>query len=402
MLREGICLKMDAKLEQGSSLWSRDFSILFLSNFLLFFGSEILTPVLTVYMAQNGVNNVQIGIVMGSFTFSAIIIRVLAIKVTEYFGKRTFLFAGLLLCAVAAGWYYWTTAIVLILSLRVLHGLGFGAATTLYGAMVSNAIPITRLGEGMGFFGTGITIAAAIGPFLGAIAIASPNYPWVFILSAGLSVLTIILSLFTITGRESEDNEKKSGSPISLANFIEIKALFPSILALIFGVSMAGMFTFMVLFGTEANIESIGIFFLINSLAELIIRPIAGRLYDKRGHFLLLVLGALFCGVGTVILPITKGLPLLIGASTLYGVGVGMLFPVLETWALKSVTPDRRVAANATFYNFLDIGVGLGSVILGIIAQATNYATMYLYSSLVFVLFLLVYSTYYIKPNVSS
>jgi MFS family permease len=378
-------------------LWSKDFTLLFLSNFFLFVGADILMPVLPVYMNQTGGSNLQIGIVMGCFTFSAIIIRLFAVKLTEHLGKRIFLMAGLLVCAVSACGYYFTGIILFIFLLRVLHGFGFGAATTVYGAITSDIIPKSRMGEGMGYFGLGVVMATAIGPFLGAILVLRPNYQWIFFLSSALILISILLTKLSRAGRGREDKARGSAPRISVSDFYEAKAIFPSILALLVGISVSGMFTFIVLFGKEIKIEGIGIFFLITSIAELLVRTVAGRLYDRKGHFVVLIPGALACLAGTVLLSITTTLSMLTAASIFYGIGLGMIFPVLQAWALKAVLPGRRVAATATFYNFMDSGIAIGSVILGLIARSTTFAHMYMYSSLAFVLFLLIYLIYYFR-----
>jgi MFS family permease len=384
----------------GASLWSGEFILLFLSNFFLCLGADMLMPVLPVYMDQAGGNNFQIGIVMGCFTISAIIIRLFAVKITGYLGSRVFLMAGLLVSALAAGGYYLTTVILFLFFIRIFHGFGFGATTTLYGALVSNIIPRSRMGEGMGYFGLGIVIATAIGPFLGAIIVLKPDYQWVFLLSSGLIVISILLTKLSRAGRGNENNAKGNASRFSLSDFFEIKAVFPSILAFFVGISLSGVFTFIVLFGKEAGLEKgIGLFFLITSIAELLIRTVSGKLYDRRGHFVVLVPGASACLIGTVLLSISSNMPLFISASIFYGLGLGMVFPVLQAWSVRSVDPGRRVAATATFFNFMDGGVAIGSVILGLIAQATTFSSMYLYSGIAFVLFLALYFIYYLRSR---
>jgi MFS family permease len=358
----------------------------------------MIMPVLPVYLTQVGGNNFQIGVVMGCFTVSAIIIRLFAVRITGYLGSRVFLMAGLLVSALAAGGYYLTTAILLIFLLRIFHGFGFGATTTLYGALISNIIPKSRMGEGMGYFGLGIVIATAIGPFLGAIIVLKPHYQWVFLLSSGLILISIVLTKLSRAGRENEYRTKVHVSKFSMADFFEAKALFPSVLSFFVGVSLSGVFTFIVLFGKEAGIEKgIGLFFLITSVAELLIRMISGRLYDRHGHFIVLVPGALACLIGTVLLATSKNMPMFMAASMFYGLGLGMVFPVLQAWSVRSVDPGRRVAATATFFNFMDGGIAIGSVILGLIAQATDFASMYMYSTLAFVSFLVIYLGYYFR-----
>ncbi len=380
-----------------TSLWSKNYTFLFLSNFFLFFGGEMLSPVLPVYISQNGGNNMHIGLIMSIFTISAIVMRLFVVKLSDHFGKRAILIAGLIICALAACGYYIMSLLVVVFLFRVLHGIGFGAATTLYGGIVSNIIPQGRMGEGMGYFGLGITIAAAIGPFLGAMVVSSDYYSGLFLLSGGLIVISILLTKFTTAGSEPKEREKKSASKIRLSDFLEVRALLPGILAMIFGISMSGLFTFLVLFGYEVNIKSIGIFFLLNSLAEFLVRPVAGKLYDRKGHFVVLVPGAVAGIAGTLLLAFSTGLPMLIASALVCGAALGALFPVLEAWTMKSVEPERRVAASATFYNFLDVGVGLGALALGAIAHVSDYKTMYIYSSLAYVLFLIVYLVRYKK-----
>ena len=381
----------------NASLWSGDFILLFLSNFFLCFGADMIMPVLPVYLSQAGGNNFQIGIVMGCFTVSAIIIRLFAVRITGYLGSRVFLMAGLLVSALAAGGYYLTTAILLIFLLRIFHGFGFGATTTLYGALISNIIPKSRMGEGMGYFGLGIVIATAIGPFLGAIIVLKPDYQWVFLLSSGLILISIVLTKLSRAGRDEKVTASGHASGFSMADFFEKKALFPSILSFFVGFSLSGVFTFIVLFGKEAGIEKgIGLFFIITSVAEFLIRVASGRLYDRHGHFIVLVPGASACLIGLVLLALSKNLPMFMAASVFYGSGLGMIFPVLQAWSVRSVDPGRRVAATATFFNFMDGGVAVGSVILGLIAQATDFAGMYMYSALAFVLFLAVYFAYHL------
>jgi MFS family permease len=389
----------DSTEDHDTSLWSRDFTLLLLANFFLCLGIDMLMPVLPVYLSQAGGNNIQVGVVMGCFTLSAIAIRVFAAKITAHLGSRVFLMTGLIFTAVIAGGYYLTSAIMLLFFLRILHGFGFGTTSTLYGAIVSNIIPRSRMGEGMGYFGMGIVVATAIGPFFGAVIVQGPDYKWVFLLSSGLIFIAAFMTRLTKAGGENDGEPQAKTGKIKISDFLEKKALVPAVLIFFAGISLSGMFTFIMLFGKEAGIKGIGVFFLVTSISEMLIRTIAGRLYDRRGHFVVLIPGALAGFTGTVLLALSRNLILLTAASIFYGISMGMLFPVLQAWSVKSVEPARRVAATATFFSFLDCGIAIGSIILGMIAQATNFASMYMYSSLVFVMFLSVYAVYYFRKK---
>jgi len=65
--------------------------------------------------------------------------------------------------------------------------------------------------------------------------------------------------------------------------------------------------------------------------------------------------------------------------------------PVLNA-AMISLAPfERRGAANATFAVAMDLGIGLGSIILGFIAQNTSYAFMYGSSAIFVMVALIIY-----------
>ncbi|MBN1627350.1 MAG: MFS transporter [Deltaproteobacteria bacterium] len=390
----------ETKAGSDTSLWNGDFTLLFFGNFFMYLSSIMIMPVLPLYLSQVGGNNFQIGLIMGCFTLSAILIRLFAVKITGWLGGMLFLMTGLITCGLAACGYYITAIISLLFLFRVLHGFGFGSSTTMFSAMVSNIIPKDRMGEGMGFFSLGIVTATAIGPFIGTTITLMHNYQWIFLLSSGLILVSMLLTVLSKACRGNEDMARGASLRISISDFFEKRALFPSSLAFFMGFAMAGFFTFMVLFGNEAGLEKgVGAFFLIMSVAEFLIRFISGKLYDRKGSFVVLVPGIIACLAGTVLLGCSRNMPLFMASSIFIGIGMGMIFPVLQGWALKFTEPNRRVAANATFFNFLDGGMATGAIILGIIAEASSYSLMYLYSSISFGLLLILYLVRHAKTR---
>jgi MFS family permease len=68
------------------------------------------------------------------------------------------------------------------------------------------------------------------------------------------------------------------------------------------------------------------------------------------------------------------------GGDILVGVCMGVVMPTLQTMANNVVEPQRRGAANATFITAFDIGIGGGSMLLGLLAEFTSLKSMYLVS----------------------
>ena len=190
-------------------LWSRDYLLLMISDSFLFFGNSLLLPVLPVYLKLNGANNLQIGAVAGVFFVASIFMRIMTSRASARLGKRTLLLLGISVFALAMLGYYLFAGLMMILALRLVQGLSFGASTTLYGSLAADAIPFERMGEGIGYYGLGMTICAAIGPFLGGIAVSLPDFKWVFLAAAGLQLIALLLSVFIRADNRRMPIEKK-------------------------------------------------------------------------------------------------------------------------------------------------------------------------------------------------
>ena len=375
---------------ENNRLWSRAYTFLIISNFFLFFGDNLLLPVLPVYLDQNGADNFQIGIVIAAFFASSILMRIFTSRASARLGKKTLLMLALSVFAVAMLGYYLFAGLIVILVLRLVQGTGFGASTTLYGAMTADIIPEDRMGEGMGYFGLGITIAVALGPFLGAAAVSLADSKWVFLAAALLEMIAIALSFFIKADNCRRPVESKAGMKDFLSDFVEPTAFYPAVFMLLMGLSMGGFSTYVVLFGKETNIENISVFFLVTSLAEFLVRMVSGKLYDRKGMNFAVLPGALAGGVGCIVIAHATDLAMVSISAALCGIAFGMIFPVMEASAMKSAGPHRRVAANATIYNFLDIGMGLGPLLFGAVAELWGYQEAYILSGLFFAAMLLV------------
>ncbi|GIO10435.1 MFS transporter [Brevibacillus reuszeri] len=372
-------------------LWTRDFVILALSNFMLFVAFQMLLPTLPVYVTDMGGDQLAVGLVISLFTVSALLVRPFTGKALDTIGRKPVLLIGLVIFLLAVAGYYWMVSVALVLAIRFIHGIGWGIVTTTYGTIVSDIIPPERSGEGMGYFGMFSNLAMAFGPLIGLWVSQNWGYGWLFAISAGLTVLAMILSrLVRIKALPAVKRPRTS----ILSGLIEKAALFPSLLNLLIGFIYGGIFSFITLFGLEVGIENIGLFFLFNAVALMAVRPLAGKLFDRRGPVWILLPGAVILGVGLVLLSYSTTEMELIVAAILFGIGVGSVQPSLQAWTIKRVAPNRRGAATGTFFSAFDLGIGGGAMILGAIAKATSFALMYRYSLIALGLYLVIYIVY--------
>lgn len=371
-------------MDGNQKLWTRSYVFLIIANFFLFFGDNLLMPVLPVYVRQFGASNLEIGIVAGIFFGTSILMRLFTSRLAARTGRKVLLVMAMLVCFLIMLGYAIAASLLLIIAFRMIQGLSFGASTSLYGAAVADVIPLQRMGEGMGIFGVGLTIAGALGPFLGAAATTMADFRWVFLVAGALVLFSIVLTVFSNTGGHN-DPPPESGFKSFLKDIVERRAIYPALYMLMIGLSMGGLYTYIVLYGEEIGVAEISLYFIINAAAEFLIRILCGKLYDKHGMYIVVIPGAISGILACVALSVADSLPMIIVASLLLGITFGTIFPVAEAIAMKSVAPERRVAATGTVYNFLDIGMGFGPLIFGAIAQLSSYSFTFLMSGLIFV-----------------
>lgn len=373
-------------------LWTKSFIMLTVCNLLLFIGLQMTLSTLPVYAEGTlHASSVQVSLVTSLFALSAIASRLFAGKAMEKGGRNLLIFLGLAISLAAVVGYYWSGTIVLLLLMRMLFGIGFGMASTAFPTMASDVIPIRRMGEGMGYFGLSTSLAMSAGPLIGLSLLQGPGFGSL-LLCTGLAFALIIPIGYHLTrGLPAHHKEPAPAAVPGPKGGVFRKLLIPSVLNLLLSISYGGLLGFLALYGAEVHLEHIAYFFLFNAVAIVIIRPLSGKIYDRFGPASLLIPGSLFIIGGLLLLSFASSTAALFPAALCYGIGFGSMQPALQTWMIQSVDSRQRGMANGMFFNSLDLGVAIGTMLLGAVALYNSYAVMYRYSALAPALLLVIY-----------
>ncbi|SDE37529.1 Predicted arabinose efflux permease, MFS family [Paenibacillus sp. UNCCL117] len=401
---------MNPSVSPEPRLWTRSFILLTLSNLLLYLNLQMITPALPSYVTEAfGADQFAVGLVISLFALTAVVARLFTGRMLKTGPRLAILLVGLAFYVLATISFYAAGSFLLFLAIRLLYGVGFGVASTTYGTMVSDIIPMKRIGEGMGYFGLSSGFSMALAPLIGLWLLDAYGFGTLIAVAAVLGALIIPLVYGVRAKRPQQETapaaaesapksmspEPPPASPAQAESSgnrrLNRGMLLPFLLSMMLAFTYGGLISFLALYGKEANLANVGWFFLFNAGAVVLVRPFAGKLFDTRGHLAVLPPAALLVLVGLLCLSYTHGLAGLIVSALCYGTGYGMLQPSLQAWMVGSVSPERRGSANAAFYNSIDLGIALGSLLLGSIAASTGYAWMYRMSALTMVLFLLLY-----------
>ncbi|KJS11466.1 MAG: MFS transporter [Desulfotomaculum sp. BICA1-6] len=368
---------------QKVPLWTRDFILICLANLTIFLGFQMLLPTLPVYVKHLGGDEAMAGLVIGVFTISAVLIRPFVGMALDVYGRKVIYLVGLVIFLLSSLAYNWAPTVAMLLAIRFIHGFGWGAASTAGGTIATDVIPKQRLGEGMGYYGLAATLSMAVAPAAGLYIISNAGFTTLFVISAALGVATFILGSLI-------HYEKIAGAGQRGALY-ERSALRPSLVMFFVTTTYGAVVSFIALYGAQRGIVNIGIFFTVYAVVLTLIRPVAGILVDRRGFNVVVIPGIICIGAAMLVLSQAQTLSMFLLAGVIYGVGFGSVQPGMQALAVKNVPPNRRGAANATFFSSFDLGIGIGATLWGIVSKLTDYSQMYLYASIPALVALVVY-----------
>lgn len=355
-------------------IWTRDFILICLANFCIFLGFQMTLPTLPLFVKQLGGSDQLIGIIVGIFTFSALVMRPYAGHALESKGRQFVYMFGLLIFVVSVGSFALVSSIALLLLLRIVQGVGWGFSTTATGTIATDLIPPSRRGEGMGYFGLAGNLALAFGPSLGLALVGQMSFSSFFLICASAGLVALVLSS-KIKYKKVEQSQHKT---VALKfDIFEKTAIHPSLLLFFVTFTFGGIATFLPLHAAEQEVAGIEGYFLMYAVFLMISRTFAGKIYDQKGHLFVFLPGTVLIFGAMLLLAWLPNTTMMLIAASLYGLGFGMIQPALQAWAVEKAPGNRKGMANATFFSFFDLGVGMGAIIFGQIAFLFNYGVIY-------------------------
>ncbi|AXI10944.1 MFS transporter [Oceanobacillus sp. 143] len=365
-----------------TKLWTKDFIIVSLINFLLTLVFYLLVVTIAAFaIGEYGATVSQSGLVSGIFIIGALIGRFVCGSIIEIIGRKRLLIMGAVLFILMTALYFVHLSIGLLIVLRLLHGITHGMASTAAGTVVAQIIPGPRKAEGISYYSMSTTLATALGPFIGLFMLHHTTFPVIFMLCLILAVISFIISIIlkvpaVINDTPVQQKEEKPG--ISIKSFIEPKAVPIGIIILLLGFGYSSVLTYINFYATEINlVTAASFFFLVYSIIALVSRPFSGPLMDKKGANLIMYPAFILYAISMFMLSTASSSWVLLLAGAIMGLGYGNMQSATQAIAIKEATPARMGLATSTYFIFYDAGLGLSPYILGYITPYTGYGNMY-------------------------
>jgi MFS family permease len=335
-----------------------------------------LLATLPLYVYNLGGGDLELGLIMGLFSLGAIVPRPFVGRYVDARGSKLVIVAGTIVFTLSALLYSWAGSIPLLLALRLFHGVGIAFWTTGAIALAADLAPAERRGEAMGLWSISLTLAMAVAPWLGWQAMSLTGFLGLFILAAAAAAGSFVLALLlpTVPPRTVHP----SGGPL-----LELEVWPAALGAVALTVTYGAVVSFVSVFAKARGIADPSLFFTAYALTLMLSRWQAGKLADKLGRWACIIPGMAIVASGLLLLPYLSGLPVLIASGILYGLGYGLVHPALMALAVDLSPPGRQGAGVATFTSSFELGIVLGSVAMGWVAQVYSYGLMWVVAGLV-------------------
>lgn len=363
--------------QPNQSLFSRSFILLFVINVIISISFAMISTTMSLYVTGFGQSTAVAGTVIGAFSIATLCMRLFSGVLSDRLNRKWLLIAALLgICAAMMG-YGTTQSIPALMALRVLHGLSFSVASTVTMALIAPTIPAGKMSQGLGVFAVGQTIAYAVAPSTGMWIAEAYNFRYVFWFAALLNTLAVIMTVIFV--RYVKPPQKPAHKRTALADFVAVEAIPYALLSVILSIASGLELSFVVLYGKELGLGTVGWYFTINAVMLFITRIGGGWLADKNAFlvtivgFCLIVLFYLVMGASTS----ATGFVFFTIAAIIKAVGQGILQPLLQASSLKATDPSRHGVASCTYYFGADAGQAIAPVVGGLIVTSQGYHTMF-------------------------
>ncbi|MYL69577.1 MFS transporter [Halobacillus litoralis] len=369
-------------MKREPRLWTSSFLNVCASNFLVFLVFYLLFVTMPIYSMESiGVAEGEAGLIITVFLLAAILIRPLSGQWVESFGRKPVVVIALSIFLGSSFLYLWFDSFSALLTIRFIQGIGFGMGTTALGAIAADVVPDQRKGEGLGYFAMSMNFAMVIGPFLGLTLIQTAGFTVMFYVCVALAVLALLTGL-VIRVDPLPVPAKRSIVP-NMHNLLEKPVLPIALTGAVMALAYAGVLSFVSVYANQLGLaEAASYFFVVYALVLLVSRPFTGRWFDQYGENVIVIPSILVFGAGMMVLSFASTAFVLLLAGGLIGLGWGTLVPSMQTIALKKV-PERAGSATATFFTIFDIGIGVGSYVVGAVATGIGFSSLYFNSSFV-------------------
>jgi MFS family permease len=353
----------------------RSLLVLFVTGLLFWMSIAILLPTLPAYLDAIGINQQQIGLIIGAFAIGLLATRPLVGKLVDTKGRKLVLLIGTAVVAIAPLGYIYVTETPLLMAIRAFHGISIAAFTTAYSALVVDLAPPKQRGEIIGLMSLTNPLGVAVGPAIGGYLQVHGWYREIFWISVVSGAISLIAATQLRHHKIAIELDRDELANISMWQILTAPALgIPALVLLLIGFPFGAIHTFVPLYIEQMNVGfNPGLFYTIAALASFSARSVIGSRSDRYGRGVFIA-GSLCCyTAGVACLATANSQWSFIFAAMFEGLGSGTLIPMIVALVADRSLPHQRGQVLSICITGLDLGIAIAAPVFGWVAKDLGY-----------------------------
>lgn len=360
------------------SLLTRPFLLVTTATFAYFVSVGMLLPTLPLYVEEIlGGSDLAIGITVGAFGFTALLLRPWVGRSGDRSGRRRLLVGGALVVGATVLAYPLAGSVPVLVALRLLTGAGEAAFFVSAATVITDLAPGPRRGEAMSLFSVALYGGIAVGPVVGESLLHAAGYGPLWFASAGACVVAAAIG---IPVPETRPDRPLDARPPPL---VHPAALLPGTILLTSILGFAGFAAFVPLYVREIGMSGSRGVFLAYSVVLLAIRGLGARIPDRVGPARTALVALISTAGGLTVVAFWPDPVGLYTGTILFAVGQALAFPALVSLALHRAPDTERGAVMGTQTAFVDLAFAAGGLSLGAVAERFGYDGAFLVAAAV-------------------
>ena len=348
--------------------------LFFVVTAMFWFSNYAYIPTFTPYLKAEGISYAMIGTIGGAYGLAQLVLRVPIGIASDRLGKRKiFIILGTALGTLSSLLLFTTTSPVLIWLFRFLSGSS-SSMWVVYTVLFSGYFEDGKAASRISLLGIANTGGMLLAKMTGSLMAEGFGYKSAFLLSAAVGAIGIILSIFVKENVPAA--REKPGIRELLFAVKNRNLLVMSVLAIFSQMAMfATINTFTPEAAAELGADSLqqGFLSTLSSIPALFAAMLLGWLFSKKVNLRFLVSLSLLLGaVGSAMTAFASSLAMIYISVVIASLGFGMAMNSFMSHCTLTVDPRYRSVAMGFYQAIYSIGMFLGPVIVGAVAELSG------------------------------
>lgn len=357
-------------------LFTRPFVMLGLAELAYFTADGVAIYALPLYVTGPlGSSTAAAGLAFGAFAVVALVARPFAGRVADTRGRRPSLIAGALLCAVCMALTPLAGGLTGVVGLRLVLGLAEAAFFVTAVAALMDLAPPSRIGEAMSYNSLGLYLGLTAGPPLGELLVRAAGFTTAWLAAATFAAAAAALAAGIGETRPTmPDGPGGAGEPgVARDRHLVHRPSVPvGLVFLASMVAMGGFLAFAALHAESVGMANASVPLATYGIVVVTCRIVFATVPDRFPPLRLATaaVATMAAGLGLVALwPTAAGA---VAGAAVMGLGITFSTPALFAAIFALAGPDERGAASGTASAAIDLGIGLGPMLLGVVAESAG------------------------------